>query len=67
MPSNGEINAAIQAYNVVWDAAKDVDAKTAPAVRTEAMIAALCAADKVREEEAVAKDEIRREFLAQGD
>ena len=42
--SQQAIDAAIAAYNVVWDAAKDIDAHTAPKVRREAMTAALNAA-----------------------
>jgi hypothetical protein len=43
-----EINAAVEAYNRIWDAAKDVDAHTAPKIRREAMNAALDAADETR-------------------
>ena len=44
LASQQAIDAAIAAYNIVWDAAKDVDAHTAPKIRREAMTAALNAA-----------------------
>lgn len=60
MPSNGEINAAVKAYNIVWEAAKDIDARTAPAIRNEAMIAALCAAEAQRADEQWIRHELNR-------
>ena len=48
MASQVEVNAAVEAYNRIWEAAKDVDAHTAPAIRREAMNAALDAADEAR-------------------
>ena len=49
MASLKEIDAAVAAYNNAWDMAKDIDARTAPKVRREAMIAALIAAEQARE------------------